>query len=159
MVTIMSAGISAIIFLIVLSFVNLAGSWNNTQIQNDFAKVGCNYPLYRGADQLNGTIIYPPSQFNFGTYYQCQFCKTCQPQQVGVTASYKNYNATTFNAFPDGWFSYVADTVAVAMFKFSAGIQIIGTVLTPFGFTMLGMGSNDMNVSAQIIVFVLYIVD
>ena len=151
-------GIFAIMFLMTLSLISFVGNFNNTQMQSNFARINCPTPLYAGADLLNGTIVYPPSQFNYGTFYHCEIAPHTNPPTVETIATYKNYNATTFNAFPSGWFLYVGDTIGTYMNKVSAMENIIGTILNPASFNVSGITISNLSLFGQTFVFAIYIV-
>ena len=146
----------SLIYILVIGIVSNTGTTAINNINNQLSKIQCPSPLYHGQDQGNGTVTYV-SFLNYGTFYQCAFCNTCVPTQPTITESYVNYNATVVN-FPSGWFQYLGDTFTSYMFKVGAIVNLLGYILTPINFNILGYTISSLTGIALMFVIFSYII-
>ena len=153
--------IFGIITIMLFAIISNMGQTSINNINDQFAKLQCPTPLYSIVDLGNGTFINSNSNshtgFNYGSDYICFYDPTSNPPSVHETITHINYNATTFNAFPNGWFSYVGDLFASVMFKVGAVVNLISYVLTPINFSILGYTISDISGVALMFVIGVYI--
>ena len=130
----------------IFAIISNASVTGTANINDQFSKLNCPLPLYNQVDFGNGTIIdsrlTPDTGKNFGSSYICKFDPlTMAFGRQGVTTitiNYVNYNSTTFNAFPDGWFKFVGDSLGALAFKVGAIGNLVAYILTPINFNLLG---------------------
>lgn len=139
--------------LAVLALISNTSPSSVARTQEQFARIYCPIPLYNTHDYLNNTYTYN----NGGMYYQCFWDDLSVPESIHITMIAKSYNATAFGGVPTGWLDYVGDSIATFFIKVGAVGNLLSYFLTPIGFNILGYGFDDIGLTAQLFVIVVYV--
>lgn len=149
------------IFILVFGIVENSGQTAINNINEQFAKISCPIPLYNMVDFGNGTIINSEinknTGKNFGSTYQCFYDPHSVPAGTHMTISYVAFNATTFNAFPNGWFDYIGNVLGAIYTKVASIVQLALYFLTPINLNILGYTLSNIGGIGLLFVLAVYI--
>lgn len=96
----------------------------------------CPLPTLSTIDYHNGTVV----NDNRGAYYQCYFNISGEVFQVNIGY----YNSTIFSTIPNGWLTYVGQTITdLADVLFGVGSLFVAFI-SPLGFNIFGYGIGDL---------------
>lgn len=141
--------------MLIFAIVSNSSITGLVNIEARFNELTCPLPLYDGVDYLNGTIVYDTG---FGSDYRCTFDPLSAPPGTQISVTAKQYNATSFSAFPSGWFVFAADTITEIGIKIGAFFTLITYILTPINFNILGYTIADLSGFALMFVISIYII-
>lgn len=139
----------SILIIVIFAIISNSSALGLQKINNQFNLLTCPLPISNGIDYLNGTINYDrdingaPTQISggtiVGTYY---ICKTLNNNQNSITTDIKQYGFNcTFGSFavaPCGFLGYISDWIGATVQKLLATVTLLGFILTPINFNILG---------------------
>jgi len=157
--------------LIILIIFGIIGNTSPTGISNiqfQFDKMNCPFPLWEGIDHLtiDGELAFgmnithsstpnnPDPENDLGTAYRCEFDPTIDETSF-YTSTY-TFGATCFSVIPCGWFSFASETLTKVAEKITAFFTLLAFFLTPINFNILGFTLADIGGVGLMLVIAIY---
>lgn len=166
-VTWFAFGVLIIIIFAIVSNTSATGLQN---IEFQFFKMTCPYPIGQGVYNFNATFPLYDDYIEYGkdingndtsvladqvgSFIECTQDPITGNLQMNVAI--KEYNASCFSAFPCGFFGYVNDLLGQILVKIVAFFTFLGFFLTPINFNILGYTIADISGVGLMIVIGLY---
>lgn len=160
---VISIGIFAIIFLILIGILSNVSDAGQKNIQDQMFLMNCPKPIYSG---VIGNVTFT-SYFSFnyttsqtagnatGTFFECRldFLSVNHP---ALSIIEKEYGHTVFSAIPDGALLWIGDTLYIVGQNVTAFLTLITYFVTPVNFNILGITVSDLGGIALTVVIATY---
>lgn len=148
-------GIFGLLFLIFLAVISNSSPTAISNIQTQFNKISCPLPPASGLWNNSGTFTFDNFAYNKRSVSNNTLTLTCSQVRTMHGVDY-NYGQPTIAI---GVFFYASDYLSELLFnKGGAVATIIGFILTPANFTILGFTINDLTGLALMAVIGIYAV-